>query len=68
MGFMDQQDKICVTKKNKVNFIAIIMLLGSIIAVFYYYVQGVYLGHGYPDNTCLFIPIDKFNDFFHPYN
>jgi hypothetical protein len=66
--YMDKRDEIYVAKQNKVNFIAILMLLGSVIAVFYYYVQSVYLGRGYPYNTCFFIPMDRFNDFVHTYN
>jgi hypothetical protein len=68
MIYMNQQDKFYIAKQNKVNFISILMLLGFVIAVFYYYMQGVYLGKDYPYNTCLFIPIDRFNDFFHTYN
>jgi hypothetical protein len=65
---INQQDKIYTAKQNKVNFIAILMFLGFVVAVFYYYVQGVYLSRGYPYNTCLFAPIDRFNDFIHTYN
>lgn len=56
------------TKQSKVNFIVLLLIAGSIFAVFYYYVQGVYLGKAYPYNTCLFVPVDRFNDFVHTYN
>lgn len=51
-------------KDTKGNFIASIVLAGFVISVFYHYIQGVYLGHGYPHNTFLFLPIDRFRDFF----
>jgi len=43
-----------------------IIILGFLLAVAFHYILGMYLGKGYPFNTFLFSPIDKFNDFFHP--
>jgi hypothetical protein len=56
------------TKSEKIHWISGIILIGFMIAVFYHYVCGVYLGLPYPHNTFLFIPMDKFNDFFNMYN
>lgn len=55
-------------RQDKINFVSTLLLAGSIVAVFYYYWQGVYNGLGYPNNTCLFSPVDRFNDFVHTYN
>lgn len=50
-------------KQGKINLIALIILTGFSAAVFYHYVLGAYLGLGYPYNTFLFNPQDKFMDF-----
>lgn len=65
---MNHQDITSDAKRNKINFIANILLFGFIVSACYYYVQGVYLGQGYPNNTFLFIPSDRFMDFVHTYN
>ena len=51
-------------KQEKVNLISLIMIVGFTIAVFYYYIMGRYFHVGYPFNTFLFIPDDRFNDFY----
>lgn len=65
---MEHKYEFYTSKRNKVNLLSIILLTGSIVAVFYYYAKGVYSGLGYPYNTCLFLPADRFNDFVHNYN
>lgn len=53
------------TKIQKINLIGAILLLGFAISAYTHYVIcGAYLQMGYPHNTFLFIPDDKFNDFF----
>jgi len=42
----------------------LIILAGFCYAVLYHYILGVYLGKGYPYNTFLFVPIDRFSDFY----
>lgn len=48
-------------KENKVLIISSIVLIGFIMAVFFYYILGFYLGTSY--NTFLFSPEQFFNDF-----
>ncbi|MEA5115130.1 MAG: glycosyltransferase family 87 protein [Geobacteraceae bacterium] len=55
-------------KETKLNLISLIIIIGFAGAVFYHYIHGVYLGENYPHNTFLFLPIDRFNDFYHPLN
>lgn len=51
-------------KESKINLLILIIVVGFSISVFYHYIQGAYLGKPYPSNTFLFIPGDKFNDFY----
>ncbi|MCX6874484.1 MAG: glycosyltransferase family 87 protein [Verrucomicrobia bacterium] len=41
----------------------LIVIGGFMLAVFYHYCQGFYLGRGFPFDTFLFRPEDHFNDF-----
>lgn len=50
-------------RQAKINLIALIILFGFSLSVFYHYILGAYLGMGYPYNTFLFVPKDKFMDF-----
>jgi hypothetical protein len=52
------------SKLQKIDTIAIIIIAGFSLAVFYHYVLGTYLGLSYPYNTFLFRPDDRFMDFF----
>lgn len=54
------------TKENKIDLLAFIILAGFMCAVVFYYRQAVYLRHGYPFSTFLFDPADRFRDFFNP--
>lgn len=54
-------------RKDKINLAAFIIVSGFAFSVFYHYISGPYLGLGYPLNTFLFSPDDRFNDFFLPY-
>jgi len=55
------------SRDQKINFISLIIIIGFLISVFYHYVMGSYLGLGYPFNTFLCGPNDKFGDFFNIY-
>lgn len=51
-------------KDKKTSFIAAIILTGFVASVFFHYFKGAYLGMPYPHNTFLFIPKDRFMDYF----
>ncbi len=55
-------------KEAKIRYIVTIILIGFVTSVFFHYFQGVYQNLPYPHNTFLFLPSDKFNDFFNFYN
>jgi hypothetical protein len=55
-------------RQQKIKFLALIILSGFIVSISYHYFQGVFLGRGYPYNTFLFRPQDRFNDFFNGLN
>lgn len=48
---------------GKVKVALLVVLIGYGIAAVYYYWQAVYLGRGYPYNTFLSIPQDRFTDY-----
>ena len=56
------------SKAQKIHYLSAIVLIGFVAAIFFHYIMGVYLGLPYPYNTFLFIPQDRFNDFFNMYN
>ncbi|EKE02629.1 MAG: hypothetical protein ACD_20C00350G0007 [uncultured bacterium] len=51
-------------RENKISVISLIIVIGFVLSIFYHYILGVYLNLGYPFNTFLFIPQDRFMDFF----
>lgn len=53
-------------KDKKLSLLILIIVVGFSISVLYHYAQGVYLGKPYPENTFLFAPGDRFNDFYNP--
>jgi hypothetical protein len=55
-----------ISYENKVNLLVLIVMIGFSIAVGYHYFQGAYLLKPYPQNTFLFRPDDRFNDFYNP--
>lgn len=55
-------------KAEKINIVSNIVILGFVLSVIYHYVMAAYAGNGYPYNTFLFYPADRFNDFFNPLN
>lgn len=55
-------------KETKIRNIATIILTGFVASVFFHYFLGVYQNMPYPHNTFLFLPSDRFNDFFNFYN
>jgi len=55
-------------RTRKIQIISTIVIIGFVLAVFYHYFMGAYLGHDYPYSTFLFDPSDKFADFLKPLN
>lgn len=55
------------TREKKIKHIGLFVVIGFAFSVFYHYWKGVYLGKGYPKNTFLFKPEDRWNDFFNVY-
>ena len=55
-------------KNHRLFTIAAIVLIGFSVSVAFHYVYGHYWNAGYPFNTFLFIPSDRFKDFFNVYN
>ena len=53
---------------QKLTIVATIIIVGFTISVFYHYLMGTFMGHGFPFNTFLFAPGDQFNDFFNNFN
>lgn len=51
------------SKEKRISVLILIILLGFCVSVFYHYALGVYDGKGYPYNTFLFVPSDRFSDF-----
>ena len=54
-------------QNKKLSIVAIIIVAGLAISVFYHYFMWAYIGLGYPFNTFLFLPGDRFNDFYNNY-
>jgi hypothetical protein len=54
------------SRDQKIDLIALIVLVGLGASVVYHYVLGVYLGMGYPFNTFLFRPFVRFSDLLIP--
>ena len=50
-------------RENKIAASSLIILAGFVLSVFYHYYEGVYMGQGYPYNTFLFKPNDRWADF-----
>jgi hypothetical protein len=50
-------------KERKINILCFIILTGFVLAIIIHYVAGFYLGYGYPYNTFLFRPWDRWTDF-----
>ena len=53
-------------KEQRIAFLALIICAGFFAAVCFHYVQSQHKGLVYPQNTFLFRPEDRFNDFFNP--
>jgi hypothetical protein len=52
------------SREMRIDLISLIVLAGFVASVFTCYVRGTYLGLGYPFNTFLFQPADRFMDYF----
>ena len=50
-------------RTRKIEIILAVMTVGYIIAAIYYYWQAVYLARGYPHNTFLCVPWERFTDY-----
>jgi hypothetical protein len=55
------------TKIGKTDIIGSVILFGFTAAVIFHYILSAYRHFGYPFDTFLFVPADRFNDFFHMY-
>jgi hypothetical protein len=53
-------------RAQKLQQMTFIIIVGFAIAVIFHYVRGVYTGLGYPYDTFLYPPKDRFGDFFNP--
>lgn len=53
--------------RQKLNIIGFIIIVGFTLSVFYHYYMSMYLNLDYPFNTFLFIPLDRFMDFYNNY-
>ncbi|OIP96504.1 hypothetical protein AUK40_04865 [Candidatus Wirthbacteria bacterium CG2_30_54_11] len=51
-------------KRNRLQIMTLISLVGFLLAVVVYYIRAYYQGLSYPQSTFLFFPGDRFNDFF----
>ena len=54
-------------RDDKIHLVGFLILTGFTAAVAYHYIQAMYLEAGFPRNTFLFLPQDRFNDFFNLY-
>lgn len=54
-------------KNSKVYTLGTILVIGFTLSVIFHYIMGYYLHYGYPYNTFLFKPSDRFNDFLNVY-
>jgi hypothetical protein len=55
------------TRSVLIALVTSIVAIGFFAAIAYHYQVGTVAKRGYPDNTFLFNPDDRFNDFFNPY-
>ncbi len=53
-------------KKQKLLYMSTIVVVGFALSVFYHYVMSIYFQHGYPSNTFLFRPEDRWMDLIWP--
>ncbi len=51
-------------KETKIYYLSTIILVGFFLAIVFHYMMGSYLGYGYPYNTFLCGPWDRFSDFY----
>jgi hypothetical protein len=54
------------TRHEKLSFLIPILVIGFIMAVYFHYAIANYANQGYPHNTFLFRPEDRFMDFINP--
>ncbi|MCX7927320.1 MAG: DUF2029 domain-containing protein [Candidatus Omnitrophica bacterium] len=52
-------------KEKRIKFVGNIILWGFIVSFLYHIIKSIFLGWRYPHNIFLFLPHDRFNDFFH---
>ncbi len=64
----DYKKLIAIARTEKIQIVSSIVIIGFVLAVFYNYFMGSYLEYGYPLNTFLVNPEDKFADFLKPLN
>lgn len=61
---MKNEERANLSREVRIDLISLIILAGFVASVFICYVRGTYLGLGYPFNTFLFQPADRFMDYF----
>jgi len=49
-------------KARRLGLISLVVLIGTTLSAAAHYINGAYLGLGYPMDSFLFIPADRFND------
>ena len=54
-------------KRSRVRLLVTIVLVGTLVSIFWHYVSAFYVGQGYPQSTFLFTPGDHFNDWNYVY-
>jgi len=58
------EERAHLSRETRIDLVSLIVLAGFVASVFICYVRGTYLGLGYPFNTFLFQPADRFMDYF----
>ncbi len=56
--------KISLERKDKISIVSFIVFTGFILSALFHYFMGTYMHLGYPFNTFLFQPGDRFMDYF----
>ena len=56
------------TPARRIAVVRAIVIGGSVVALVYHLAQGMWFHHGYPNNTFLYNPVDRFMDFFNIVN
>jgi hypothetical protein len=55
-------------KSHKIRYIGKIIFFGFLASIIFHWIKSLVFGAGYPNNTFLFYPADRFHDFLGPYS